>query len=235
MKKISVRGPIIPNNDQWIYDLFGIEATSPSKVQSELEGTGDVELEINSGGGSVFDGSDIYTMLRDHKGNVTGKVMGLAASAASVIAMAADNLMMSPTAQMMMHNASSIAIGDYRDFEHESEVLKNVNQTIANAYRMKSGMNDEQLLQMMDKETWLTPQQAKEHNLIDGIMFESEPMMVASVNQSGLLPPEVINKIRNEQQKNIFNQSSHEQEHDEDFYMHNLRKKKLEIINKEVI
>ncbi len=206
MKKINVKGPIISNNDQWIYDLFDIEATSPKFVDDQLADAngGDVEVIINSGGGSVFDGSEIYTSLKDHPGNVTVKVVGLAASAASVIAMAGDKLLMSPTSQMMIHNASVVAGGDYRDMDHMSTVLKNVNQTVANAYKLRSGMSDEDLLKMMDDETWLTPQQALEHNFIDEVMFESnEPQLVASVNAQGMLPEQVINKIRN--MKETFN------------------------------
>lgn len=198
--KIQIKGPIISDRDQWIYDWFGINATSPSKVHEQLSKVPeneDIEMDINSGGGSVFDASEIYTALKNHPAKVKGDIVGMAASAASVIAMAADHLRMSPTAQMMIHNASTIAWGDHRDMSHTSDFLKNVNQTIANAYRIKSGKNDTDLLQMMDKETWMTPQQAKEHGLIDEIMFEPEVAAVASA-QSGMIPPEVLEKLRNE-------------------------------------
>jgi ATP-dependent Clp protease protease subunit len=197
--KISIKGPIISSNDQWIYDLFGIEATSPRFVNEQLEkGNGeDLEVEINSGGGSVFSGSEIYTSLKSYPGNVTVKIVGIAASAASVIAMAGKKILMSPTAQMMIHNAVIRTSGDYRAMDHMSGVLKNVNQTIANAYKLKSGKSDKELLEMMDKETWLTPQQALENELIDEIMFENEPKLVATINQEQMLPEQVINKIRN--------------------------------------
>ncbi|WP_163526621.1 head maturation protease, ClpP-related [Halobacillus ihumii] len=243
MKKINVKGPIIPSNHQWIYDWLDMEATSPKKIQSALEDANgeDVEVHINSGGGSVFDGSEIYTALKDYSGNTTGKIVGLAGSAASVIAMAVNNLMMSPTAQIMIHNAATMAGGDYRDMEHTAGILKNVNKTVANSYMAKSGMNETDLLDMMDKETWLTPQQAMEYKLIDEIMFEQDYQFVASVDHSGLLPQQVIDKLRNEVLKdpkpnNQVTQSSNDDgESEEDFYMHNLRKKKLELLNKEVI
>ncbi|MED1942129.1 head maturation protease, ClpP-related [Cytobacillus firmus] len=207
--KIEIKGPIISDRDQWIYDWFGIKATSPSKVHEQLSKVPEneeIEMDINSGGGSVFDASEIYTALRNHPSKVKGDIVGLAASAASVIAMAADHLRMSPTSQMMIHNASSIAIGDHREMSHTSDFLKNVNQTIANAYRLKSGKDDSELLKMMDAETWMTPQQAKEHGLIDEIMFETEASAVASV-QSGMIPPEVLDKLRNEL-KNVSPESS---------------------------
>lgn len=101
MKKVSVKGAIISNDDQWIYDWFEIEATSPKSIGNAIqEANGDeVEVEINSGGGDVFAGSEIYTALKAYSGNVTTKIVGLAASAASVIAMAGNKVLMSPTSQ----------------------------------------------------------------------------------------------------------------------------------------
>lgn len=198
-KKINVKGPIVSNSEVWIYEWFGIEATSPnsvSKVIDEANGE-DLEVEINSGGGSVFAGSEIYTILKDYKGHVTVKIVGLAASAASVIAMAGNKVMMSPTAQMMIHNVSTYTSGDYRDMEHSAEVLKSANNTIANAYRLKTGKTQEELLKLMDNETWMTAQKAKELGFVDEIMFENDSQLVASTDYSGMLPPEVINKMRN--------------------------------------
>ena len=202
MAKISIKGAIIPNNDQWIYDWLEMDATSPRMVNQQIENAKgqDLEVEINSGGGSVFDGSEIYTSLKSYPGNVTVKIVGLAASAASVIAMAGDKILMSPTSQMMIHNASVNASGDYRTMEHTSEILKNVNKTVSNAYRIKSGMDEETLLQMMNNETWLTPQQAIDLKLIDQVMFENDNQLsiVASTYDSQMLPQNIINKIRNE-------------------------------------
>lgn len=196
--KINIKGPIISNSDAWIYEYFGIEATSPNAVNKVVEKANgeDLEVEINSGGGSVFAGSEIYTVLKSYKGSVTVKIVGLAASAASVIAMAGKKIMISPTAQIMIHNVSSCAAGDYREMEHTAEILKNTNKTIANAYRLKTGKAQEELLSLMDKETWMTAQKAKELGFVDEIMFE-ELQFAASTSYSGLLPTEVINKMRN--------------------------------------
>lgn len=203
MAKVNVKGPIVSDSDAWVYKYFGIEATYPRLVDQAIEKANgeDLEVVINSGGGSVFAGSEIYTALKSYSGNVVVKVVGLAASAASVIAMAGKKVMMSPTAQMMIHNVSTYASGDYRDMEHTAEILKNANNTIANAYRIKSGKSQEELLAMMDSETWMTAQKAKELGLIDEIMFEDNVQLVASaVGYSGLLPPEVINTMRNKLQ-----------------------------------
>lgn len=210
MKKINVKGPIISSEDAWIYAWFGIEATSPKKVNNDIANANgdDLEVEINSGGGSVFAGSEIYTALKSYEGNVTVKIVGLAASAASVIAMAGKKIMMSPTAQLMIHNVSTYADGDYRDMEHAAEVLKNANDTIANAYRLKTGMEQEELLALMDKESWFTAQKAKEHGFIDEVMFEQVQLVASSY--SGMLPPEVIQTMRNSRLK------QHEPEADAD-------------------
>ncbi|MDN4525328.1 head maturation protease, ClpP-related [Fictibacillus fluitans] len=196
--KVNIKGAIIPSDVQWIYDLFGMEATSPLSVSKEIETAdgSDLEVIINSGGGSVHAGSEIYTMLMDYAGDVESKIVGMAASAASVIAMA-GRVKMSPTAQMMVHNSSTINQGDYRSMDKASQMLQVVNKTIANAYRIKSGMSDEDIKSMMDEETWLTPQDALEKGLIDEIMFEDQVKFAASSGPTNLIPEEVINGIRN--------------------------------------
>lgn len=198
-KKINIKGVIVPNDDKWIYDWFEMDSTCPREVEKEVEKANgeDLEVIINSPGGDVFSGSEIYTLLKDYSGNVVVKIVGVAASAASIIAMAGKKVMMSPTAEMMIHNVSSCACGDYRDFEHEAGVLKDYNSTIANAYMIKSGMTKEELLSMMDEETWLTPEKALEYKLIDEIMFmDNTPKLAASFGGI-MLPQKVINKIRN--------------------------------------
>ncbi|WP_369414021.1 Clp protease ClpP [Gracilibacillus salinarum] len=135
--------------------------------------------------------------MKDYSGDSTVKIVGIAASAASVIAMAGKKVLMSPTAQMMIHNAMNRAAGDYRDMDRNSGFLKNVNQSIINAYKIKTGKSDEELQSMMDDETWMTAQQAIEHNMIDEIMFDESYQAVAAVD-SVVLPKQVIDKVRNQ-------------------------------------
>lgn len=196
MAKIEVKGDIIPSDYQRVYDWIGWEGTSPRKVNNEIAKANgeDLEVEINSGGGSVFDGSEIYTALKSYSGFVTIRIVGIAASAASVIAMAGNKILMSPTAQMMIHNVRVGANGDYRDMDHTSEILKNANQTIANAYKIKTGLDEKDLLAMMDNETWFTPQQALENKLIDEIMFGEQISLVNSYERPPL-SKDTINKI----------------------------------------
>ena len=199
--KIDIKGPIISSDDQWIYDYFEIESTSPKKINEILKGIKDgeeLEIMINSGGGSVFAGSEIYTALKSHKGNATAKIVGIAASAASVIAMAANKVVISPTAQIMIHNVSTIVAGDYRDLQHEANVIENMNKSISNAYALKTKLGQEELLELMNNETWLNAQQAKEKGFADEIMFDEGNQLVASFGNSQMLPAEVINKVKNE-------------------------------------
>lgn len=208
--KVEIRGVIVPNDEKWIYEWLGFEATSPADVQRAIEaasGAGesdkppeDLEVVINSYGGEVYSGSEIYTALKGYPGKVVVKIVGLAASAASLIAMAGDPVMISPTAQIMIHNVQSIATGDHRTHEHEAGVLRSHDAGIANAYRLKSGMGEAELLELMGKETWLNAQQALEHKLVDEIMFDDQAQLAASASPGGapgLLPREVINKMRN--------------------------------------
>ena len=143
----------------------------------------------------MFAGSEIYALLKDYPGNVTIRILGIAASAASVIAMAGDRVLIAPTAQIMIHNVSSLTTGDYRDHEHEAGVLKNYNKSIANAYMLKSGMSQEELLELMNKESWFTAQEAKELKLVDEIMFDNSYAFAASASGQ-MLPREVINKLK---------------------------------------
>jgi len=195
--KIKVKGVIVPSDEKFIYDWFDIEATSPKDIDDQLETANGEELEvdINSPGGDVYSGSEIYTALKAYPSNVTMKIVGVAASAASVIAMAGDRVLISPTAQIMIHNVSAMVVGDYRALQHEADVIKNYNTSIANAYALKTGMDQKELLGMMNKETWLNAQQAVEHGFADEIMFDESNRLVASIG-SYMLPPAVINKLR---------------------------------------
>lgn len=205
--KVTIKGPIISDGDQWIYDWFGIPATSPVKVSKAIDkaiknSVNELTVTINSGGGSVFSASEIYTELKKFAGKVKVEIVGLAASAASVIAMSGNVIEMSPTAQLMVHNAATISAGDYRDMDHTSDFLQKVNQSIMNAYTVKTGKDAAELKNLMDAETWMTAQEAKEAGFIDSIMFENEVGAVANAENpllvNGMLPQEVLNKMREE-------------------------------------
>lgn len=199
MAKIYIKGVIVSNDDKRFYDYFKMEATCPKDVAKQIEKANgeELEVEINSPGGYVYDGSEIYTAIKEYKQGAVAKIVGVAASAASVVAMACKKIMISPTAQIMIHNVRSLAFGDYRDLQHEADVIKNYNTSIANAYELKTGMSQKDLLKLMDSETWLNAQKAVELKFADEIMFNEDLKLTASI-QSSLLPQSVIDKMRNE-------------------------------------
>jgi ATP-dependent Clp protease protease subunit len=207
MAKINIKGPIISSQQQWIYDYFGVEATSPAKVNRVLDSimdNEDLEIEINSCGGDISAGSEIYTAIRAYsKGNKVANIVGSAYSAGSVIAMACK-CYMSPTAMMMIHKVSCSTEGNSDDMDKMSQTLQVADQTVANAYVAKSGMAMKDALKMMAQETWLTAQQAKDKGLIDGIMFENTTQSMQLNNSfNGLIPYEIINKMQNQRLSNL--------------------------------
>lgn len=200
--KINIKGPIISDGDQWIYDWCGIPATSPSlvsKLMNKAEKNEELEIIINSGGGSVDAGSEIYTALKDYGGNVIGKIVGLAASAASVVAMGCTKLLMSPPSRIMIHNSAVRTQGDHSDLEHTAGILKTVDIGIANVYELKTGMSHDELLALMEDETWFDAKKAFDNKLIDEIMFTDTKIVNSTQTlDDGTLPQAVIDKIRNE-------------------------------------
>lgn len=194
--RIDIKGCIVPNDDAWIYGYFGIDCCCPNDVNEHISKANGEKLDIyiNSGGGDIFAGSEIYSAIREYGGEVKIHVVGLAASAASVIACAASSEI-SPTAMVMVHNVSSIARGDYRDLSKEGDILKKANETIANAYVAKTGMTLESALKMMDDETWLSANDAVAKGLIDKIAENQNVKLVASYD-SGMLPQSVINRMK---------------------------------------
>lgn len=169
--KIKIQGTIIPDDLADVYEWLGVTYTSPKSVVLP-PGKEEVEVEINSYGGDVYAGSEIYTALKSYPGKVTTTITGIAASMASIIAMAGDTVRITPTGQIMIHNVSSYSEGNKRDFEHEAGVLAGYDKTLANAYRLKTKLSEEELLDLMDHETWLTPQEALEKGFVDEILFD---------------------------------------------------------------
>ena len=169
--EIDVRGDIIGNDDKWIYDWLEWDSTCPDDVKSALQTMPAGEkliVNINSGGGSVMAGQEIYSLLHGRK-DVEIHIQSLAGSAASVIAMA-NTCKMSPVATIMIHNVSmSGASGDYHDMQKNAEILKTMNSALAEAYTAKTGKTKDEILKMMDKETWITAGQALEMGFIDEV------------------------------------------------------------------
>lgn len=153
---------------------YGDEVT-PQLFKDELNAdSGDITVWINSPGGDVFAAAQIYNMLRDYKGHVTVKIDGLAASAASVIAVAGDTVLVSPVAMMMIHNPATIAMGNTKDMEAAIAMLNEVKESILNAYVDKTGLSRSKLSKMMDDETWFNAKKAVELGFADKVLFAAE-------------------------------------------------------------
>ncbi|OFQ68606.1 head maturation protease, ClpP-related [Streptococcus sp. HMSC078D09] len=195
MKVIPIKGTIVSNNDSWIYDWFGWDYTAPKNVALPETGE-DIEVHINSGGGDVYAGSEIYTALRSYSGKVVVKIVGIAASAASVIAMAGDEVEISPTAQIMIHNVSSNVSGDHNALLHEAEVLEGFNKSIANAYIYKTGKALDDLLSLMNKTTWFDAESAVNQGFADKIMFAEEIAPTFAASETPMIPHDFIEKMK---------------------------------------
>ena len=171
MKIIEIVGDILDDYYGELYERYKIPATYPKKVKSLLaEADGDdIEININSGGGDVFSGFEIYTAILQYKGNVRINVTGLAASAASVI-MCAGDCYISPVGTVMVHCSACCARGNHNDLEKTAETLKTIDESIANAYVTKTGMTKEKAVALMEDTTWLTADRAVELGLCDGYM-----------------------------------------------------------------
>lgn len=161
---------------------LGDEVT-PKQFKSELlSGEGNITIWINSPGGDVFAASQIYNMLMEYKGNVTVKIDGIAASAASVIAMAGGEILMSPVSMLMIHNPMTIAIGDTEEMEKAIAMLSEVKESIINAYEIKSGLSRARISHLMDAESWFNAKKAVELGFADDILFTGEAPLGAEVS-----------------------------------------------------
>ena len=164
--ELRLEGPI--SEESW----WGDEAT-PAEFREELsQVSGPLTVWINSPGGDVFAASQIYTMLKEYDGKITVKIDALAASAASVVAMAGDETYMAPTALMMIHDPSTFAIGNESDMKEAIKVLKEVKESILNAYEQKTGRSRDELAKLMqDDGTWMNAKKAVELGFADGILY----------------------------------------------------------------
>lgn len=148
---------------------------TPQLFKDELmAGSGDITVWINSPGGDCVAAAQIYNMLMDYKGNVTVKIDGIAASAASVIAMAGTKVLMSPVSMMMIHNPMTVAFGDSLEMQKAIEMLASVKDSIINAYEIKTGLSRTKLSHLMDAETWMDANKAVELGFADEIMKRSD-------------------------------------------------------------
>lgn len=176
MKEAQIRGDIIDNDTKWIYDWLEWDSTCPNDIKTvidTLEPGEELRVLVNSGGGDVYAGQEIYTLLRKCKNSVA-EIDSLAGSAAGVAAMGASRVLISPVGMIMIHNVtgSGYTSGDYHLYERRAKALKELNAALAMSYAEKSGKTMEEILKIMDQETWLTANQAVEMGFADATMGE---------------------------------------------------------------
>lgn len=198
MKKFNVEGYIIDESDRWAYDFYGLPATSQQNIReflSEAKGE-DIELRIDSPGGIVRIASDIYSDLRDYEGNSTSNIIGISASASTIMMLGTKRTVASPTARFMIHLASGSAMGNYRDMQKASKVLRNADDSIISAYQIKTGKSHDELLAAMEKETWMTAQEAFDFGIIDEITLkEDETLGNMTIAAAADLNPILLHEI----------------------------------------
>ena len=193
--------------EERVLELYGTIAeeswfdddVTPQMFRNELfSGKGPITLWINSPGGDCIAASQIYTMLMDYPDEVTVKIDGIAASAASVIAMAGTKVLMAPTALMMIHNPATITMGDHEDMKRAIEMLDEVKESIINAYEIKTGVSRIKLSHLMDAETWMNANKAIELGFADDVLKDekqSEPTFSAYAFSRKTVATNLLNKM----------------------------------------
>lgn len=188
---LYINGTIADNDSQELYEMFGIECTVPAGFRQALDDCKGkpINVYIDSYGGDVLAASAIYTMLREYKGHVKVKIPAIAASAASVIAMAGDEVFMSPTAFLMIHDPSTYFAGNITEMQQTLDSMKAVKEGIMNAYERKAkNISREKIAELMTNETWLDYNQAKEYGFVDG-----------EVGNEQVFDPVLVNSLRDRQ------------------------------------
>ena len=187
----------------WFYD-----ATSASDVRRALDGVtaATIRIKLNSGGGDAFDGIEIYNYLKDHSAHVTVEVTALAASAASIIAMGADEIIMRTGSNLMIHEAATFAYGTKSDIQKTMNALETIDESIVSIYKQRTGLSSEEIRNMIEAETWLTAEEALEKGFVDLIETAEdpdEPEKDDFINFSNEQMNSIVAKVTANLQKNI--------------------------------
>lgn len=172
MTKIAMTGEIV--SDEWseIYDFFGIKNVSPGKVRKALEDAEgkDVVLEVNSPGGDVNAGSEIYYVINEYTGKTRADITGFAGSAATFAIMSSDKIRMTPSALFMIHDTSISAFGNADDLRKHAGLLETADNGIADAYVEKTGLDKDFILELMHEETWMNAADALDYGFVDEVI-----------------------------------------------------------------
>lgn len=198
VKIIEIKGTIVSDAHKEVYVDMGIEHTAPKDVLDKinLNAAEPIEIHISSGGGDAYTGFYLYSKLKDYKGKKTVKVLNIAASAASVIAMAGDEILISPVGQIMIHNASTHIAGNQHEMRQMAETLEELAESLVNAYELRTGQPREQLQKWMDEENYFSAHKAVQYGFADEVMYSGSrvqsKVLAACVDSTGLLNDAII-------------------------------------------
>jgi ATP-dependent Clp protease protease subunit len=185
-RTLFLNGTIAENS--WFDD-----EVTPQIFKDELDsGTGNITVYINSYGGDCIAAAQIYNMLTNYSGKVTVKVDGIAASAASVIAMAGDKVLMSPVSVLMIHNPLTMVCGDHTEMQKAIDMLAEVKESIINAYEYKTGLSRAKLSHLMESETWMNANKAIELGFADGIIEKDDAQNAIPINDSVMFSQKAV-------------------------------------------
>ena len=209
------------------------DEVTPQLFKDELmSGSGDITVWINSPGGDCVAAAQIYNLLMDYKGNVTVKIDGIAASAASVVAMAGTKVLVSPVSMLMIHNPMTVAMGNSEEMQKAIEMLAEVKESIINAYEIKTNMSRAKISHLMDAETWMDANKAVELGFADEIMKragnddELDAPEVSMLYSQAAITNSLMDKIA---AKCRIQQKPETQEHSVDAYLEQLNNKRFHV------
>ena len=177
MKSLNIDGYIVPDEDQWFYDFCGMQSISPGKLRAFLSESAGEDIEIRVGtcyGGDVWSASDMYDQIRAYVGGSQAKIAALSASACTFLMLGCKTVIAAPTAQMMIHCASSVAEGNHTDMEEAAQRLKTADNSIINAYALKTKKSRDELSGLMEKSTWFSAQDMLDMGFIDSIDLKDD-------------------------------------------------------------
>lgn len=195
---IAIKGIIVPDDVANVYSYLGYDVASPSSLKEGLDKANgdDVIIEINSPGGYVDAGSEMYTALKKYPGNITAQIVGQACSAASWIPLAADRVEIAPVAQIMIHRSSVTVDGNSDDLSSYLQMLDNSDRAFVDLYAKKTGMDEQEIYRLMCKETWIGAKDAVKMGFCDAIMFEEDTASVVNADGVPVLSGKTINRIK---------------------------------------
>lgn len=237
--ELRIEGEIVSDDNAWLYEWFDINHSAPNAFRQALkEHKGkNITVWIDSWGGDVFAAAGIYNALKEHAGKVTVKVDGKAVSAASIIAMSGDEVLMSPASILMIHNPWTMAVGEAKDMRHQADVLDEVKNTIINVYQTKTKLSRNKLSKLMDEETWMSAKKAVAEGFADGILY-TDANQVPVVENAFSFSRLAIQNSTNAAMKRFFEQYQKMQpkteptQEPQNQRLFDLRRKRLDLLSK---